>query len=260
MSVEVVRDGDEQARREGRSGDWRRRRAGPGSGGGSGSRELRDFPHSRATLPPGSAPRRPLLEELRHQIRLRHLALSTERSYLSWVRQLILFHGKRHPSELSSREIEAFLGFLASERKVASSTQNQALNAIVFLYRHVVGRSVGDLSGLVRAKRTESLPVVLTPGEVERVLARLEGDAFLVALLLWGSGLRLLEALRLRVKDVDFDRLRRHARGGARLRANVRIGQHDRHVLAGRLDHGRLVAHLCLRYDLRHHLGQGIGL
>ncbi len=163
-------------------------------------------PHAYADPPANGPERRPLLEELRYQLRLRHRSVSTERSYVGWVRRFVLFHGKRHPSELGAAEIEAFLGHLATKRRVASSTQNQALNAIVFLYRFVVGRPVGELSGLVRVKPTKNLPVVLTGREVDRVLARLEGDVWLVAMLLWGSGLRLLEALRLWVKDVDFDR------------------------------------------------------
>jgi len=147
-----------------------------------------------------------LLEELRQQLRLRHRSPSTERSYVGWVRRFVLFHGKRHPSELGSEEIEAFLGELATTKSVAASTQNQALNAIVFLYRYVVGRPVGELAGLVRAKRSENLPVVLAPHEVDALLSRLDGDGWLVGMLLWGAGLRLLEALRLRIKDVDFGR------------------------------------------------------
>ncbi len=164
------------------------------------------YPHSQAEPPEDGRARRPLLDELRLQLRLRHRSLATERAYASWVRRFILFHGKRHPSELGRAEIEAFLGHLAEELRVSPSTQNQALNAIVALYRLVIGRPVGELSGLVRARRRENLPVVLTAGEVERVLGRLEGDAWLVAMLLWGSGLRLLEALRLRIKDIDLAR------------------------------------------------------
>jgi integron integrase len=125
---------------------------------------------------------------------------------VGWVRRFVLFHGKRQPSELGAEEIEAFLGELATVRKVAASTQNQALNALVFLYRYVVGRPVGELAGLVRAKRSENLPVVLMPHEVDELLSRLDGDGWLVGMLLWGAGLRLLEALRLRIKDVDLGR------------------------------------------------------
>jgi integron integrase len=122
------------------------------------------------------------------------------------VKRFIFFHDVRHPAEMGRAEIEAFLNHLASDRGVAASTQNQALNALVFLYRHVLGREVGELAGLVRAKRPKRLPVVLSVAEAERVLDGLSGDALVVSLLLWGAGLRLLEALRLRVQDVDFER------------------------------------------------------
>jgi integron integrase len=173
---------------------------------GPASEDSRNFAHGRAVPLEGMPERRPLIEEMRHQLRLRHRSPSTERSYVGWVRRFVIFHQKRHPSELGNDEIEAFLGDLATTRGVAASTQNQALNAIVFMYRYVVGRPVGELAGLVRAKRSENLPVVLTPYEVEALLAHLRGDGWLVAMLLWGAGLRLLEALRLRIKDVDFSR------------------------------------------------------
>ena len=123
-------------------------------------------------------------------------------------------HGVRHPAEMGRLEIEAFLNHLATDRGVAASTQNQALNALVFLYRFVLDREVGELSGLVRAKRPARLPVVMTIEEVERVLAGLEGDSLVIALLLWGGGLRLKEALRLRIQDVDFDRREVRVRDG----------------------------------------------
>ena len=122
------------------------------------------------------------------------------------MRRFILFHGKRHPRELGPEAITAFLNHLATERRVGPSTQNQALNAIVFLYRWVLGVDVGELAGLVRARKPRRLPVVLTRREVRALLGRLSGTAQLVASLLYGSGLRLLECLELRVKDVDFER------------------------------------------------------
>lgn len=173
---------------------------------GPASEDPRSFAHHRAEPPDEGEPRRPLIEEFRHQLRLRHRSASTERSYLGWVRRYLAFHGMKHPSLLGNQEIEAFLGDLASVQGVAASTQNQALNALVFLYRYVVGRPVGELDGLVRAKRSENLPVVLEPHEVDSLLEWLKGDAWLISMLLWGAGLRLLEALRLRVKDVDFSR------------------------------------------------------
>lgn len=160
--------------------------------------------------------RRPgrLLHEFRKALRLRHRSRSTEQSYVAWVRRFVLFHDKRHPKEMGREEIEDFLNHLASDLTVAASTQNQALNAIQFLYRYVIGRPMGELSGLVRAKRPARIPVVLTPAEVERVLANLSGDPLWVALLCWGGGLRLLEVLRLRVQDVDFDRRELRVRDG----------------------------------------------
>jgi site-specific recombinase XerD len=122
------------------------------------------------------------------------------------VKRFILFHGKRHPAELGAEEITEFLNHLATQRHVTASTQNQALNAIVFLYRRVLGRDVDELGGLVRARKARRLPVVLTRREVVALLEELSGTQRLVASLLYGSGLRLLEALRLRVKDVEFER------------------------------------------------------
>lgn len=125
---------------------------------------------------------------------------------VGWVKRFILFHGKRHPNELGAAEITEFLNHLATQRHVTASTQNQALNAIVFLYRRVLGRDVSHLGGLVRARKPRRLPVVLTRREVLALFDELSGTHRLVASLLYGAGLRLLEALRLRVKDVDFER------------------------------------------------------
>jgi integron integrase len=145
-----------------------------------------------------------LLDQLRAALRVRHASPRTEKAYVYWARRFILFHGKRHPAELAPEAITAFLNHLAVEGRVSASTQNQALNAIVFLYRRVLGRDVPQLGELVRARKPRRLPVVLTPSEVRAVLARLDGIPGLVAGLLYGSGLRLLEALSLRVKDLDF--------------------------------------------------------
>jgi integron integrase len=142
---------------------------------------------------------------VRAVLRLRHASPRTADSYVHWIRRFIVFHGKRHPRELGADEITAFLNHLAVEGGVASSTQNQALNAVVFLYRRVLQVDPPELQGLVRAKPSRRLPVVLTPDEVGALLRRLDGSSWLVASLLYGSGLRLLEALTLRVKDLDFD-------------------------------------------------------
>ena len=167
--------------------------------------------HDREGGPPGSeddpgeAPAPPrLLDQIRNALRLRHASPRTEKAYVYWARRFILFHGKRHPLELGPEAITAFLSFLAVDGHVSASTQNQALNAIVFLYRRVLGRDVPQLDELVRARKPRRLPVVLTAPEVRAVLARLDGVPWLVASLLYGSGMRLLEALTLRVKDLDF--------------------------------------------------------
>jgi integron integrase len=147
----------------------------------------------------------PFLQSVREAIRLRHLSIRTEEAYVHWVKRFILFHGKRHPTEMGEQEVAAFLTHLAVVGQVASSTQNQALNALVFLYAIVLERPLGECTGIVRAKRRERLPVVLTPAEVARMLSKLNGVSWLVACLQYGSGLRLLESVRLRVKDLDFD-------------------------------------------------------
>jgi integron integrase len=145
-----------------------------------------------------------LLEQLRTRIRARNYSMRTERAYCFWVKRYIYFHGKRHPEEMGEPEIQAFLNHLATEKNVAAASQNQALAALLFLYREVLKRDMPSIDELTRAKRPERVPTVLTAGEVQRLLARLEGVAWLMASLLYGSGLRLTEVLRLRVKDVDF--------------------------------------------------------
>ncbi len=145
-----------------------------------------------------------LLDRVRAAVRVRHYSLRTEEAYTGWIRRFVLFHGQRNPEEMGEAEINAFVSDLATRGRVASSTQTQALSALLFLYREVLGRPVESLGDVVRARRPERLPVVLTRGEIAAVLARLEGGPRLVATLLYGTGLRLLEGLRLRVKDVDF--------------------------------------------------------
>jgi len=145
-----------------------------------------------------------LLDLVRDRMRTRHFSIRTEQTYLGWIRRFIFFHDKRHPAEMGRAEVEAFLTDLAVERKVAASTQNQALSSLLFLYKEVLELDIGWLTDVVRARRPERLPVVLSAEEVRRVLAHLEGPNWLMANLMYGSGLRLMESLRLRVKDVDF--------------------------------------------------------
>jgi integron integrase len=147
-----------------------------------------------------------LLDQVREAIRLRHYSYRTEQQYVSWIRRYILFHGKRHPSELGGDHVEAFLSHLAISRHVASATQAQALSAVLFLYKHVLNTPLPWMDSVVRAKRPKRIPVVLSRQECLTVLSHLDGPYGLVARLLYGSGLRILEALRLRVKDIDLHR------------------------------------------------------
>lgn len=154
---------------------------------------------------PASTPPR-LLDRVREAMRVRHLAWNTERAYVHWVKRFILFHGRRHPDDLGATDVQAFLTSLAVRDHVAASTQNQALAALLLLYEHVLGRPLDRMEGIVRARRPKRLPVVLTRSEVSLVLDGLSGRPWVVGMLLYGAGLRLLEALRLRVKDVDLER------------------------------------------------------
>lgn len=147
----------------------------------------------------------PFLESVRDLIRVKHLSYRTEEAYLGWIRRFILFHDKRHPQEMGAAEVQAFLTHLAVEGKVAAATQNQAFAALLFLYREVLQKSLGNIENVVRAKKPKHLPNVLTKDEVNRLLAYMSGEQWLIANLLYGAGLRLMEALRLRVKDVDFE-------------------------------------------------------
>lgn len=144
------------------------------------------------------------LDQLRQAIRVRNYSIRTEQAYVQWARRFILFHGKRHPESMHDREVVEFLTHLAVKRNVSASTQNQALNALVFLYRRVLDNPLGDITSAARAKKPKKLPVVLTRQEVFSLLVRLEGVHRIIGSLLYGSGLRLLEGLRLRIKDIDF--------------------------------------------------------
>ena len=165
-----------------------------------------------STLPPlptadTTPPRQPkLLERMRIHLRTRHYSIRTEEAYVDWARRFIVFHGKRHPRDMGVAEVEAFLSHLAVERHVSASTQNQAKAALLYLYKQVLEIDLPWLNEVVQAKRPKRLPVVLTPTEVRELLLHMDGTTGLIAQLLYGTGTRLLEALRLRVKDVEFAR------------------------------------------------------
>jgi integron integrase len=147
-----------------------------------------------------------LLDRVREKIRLKHYSIRTEQAYCDWIRRFVVFHGKRHPSMLGAGDVEAFLTALAVDGRVAASTQNQAKSALLFLYKEVLGVELPWLDGIETAKAPRRLPVVLTHDEVARLLARLTGVHRLIGGLLYGTGLRIMEAMRLRVKDVEFSR------------------------------------------------------
>jgi integron integrase len=160
---------------------------------------------------------RSLVDETRRVIRLRHYSIRTEEAYVHWIRRFIRFSGGRHPREMGQPEIEAFLSHLAVDGNVAAATQNQALNAISFLYKRVLDRELGDLGAIVRAKKPRKLPVVLTRSEVMELLSRLDGTPRLASALMYGAGLRLMETVRLRAKDLDLERgelVVRNGKGG----------------------------------------------
>jgi integron integrase len=151
-------------------------------------------------------PKLRLRAQVHEVMRFKQFAARTEESYWDWMRQFVVFHGKRHPREMGKAEVEQFLTYLAKERHVAVSTQNQALNALNFLYRQVLHQPFGQLGEIERPKRKRNIPVVLSQAEVRRLLGVMEGTVGLIARLLYGTGMRLMEGLRLRVKDVDFGR------------------------------------------------------
>jgi integrase len=157
-------------------------------------------------MPEPASPRpKKLLDQLREAICIKHYSYSTEKTYIHWARRTILFHNKRHPAEMGVPEIEDFLSYLAQEANVSASTQNQAFNALLFLYRDVLHIELNTPIQALRAKRAQQLPTVLSKNEVNQVLYRMQGLHRLMARLLYGCGLRLIECLRLRVKDIDFE-------------------------------------------------------
>jgi integron integrase len=192
---------------------------------------------------PVVAPAQPrLLDLLRARCRVKHYSVRTERAYVYWSRRFILANDKRHPRDLGAAEVEVFLSCLATRDNVAASTQNQALSALLFLYRQVLGIELPWMESVVRAKRPQRIPVVLSRDEVTRLLAVLEGPVWLMAALLYGTGMRLMEGMRLRIKDVDFDRNEicvRDGKGGKDRR--VPLPRKLREALADRLERARIL-------------------
>jgi integrase len=167
----------------------------------------RGKPNGQYPGPASSSAQPPkLLDRLREALRSRHYSRRTEQTYCHWVKRFIYFHNLRHPAQMAEPEINAYLTHLAVKEKVSASTQNQALSALIFLYRHVLDRKVGDLGEVIRARKPVHIPVVMTREKVRAVLTNLTGDKWLMASLMCGAGLRLMECLRLRVQDIDFAR------------------------------------------------------
>jgi len=183
-----------------------------------GNRDVTGGPVGLESRVPGADVRPPrLMDQVRARMRVKHYSVRTERAYAGWIRRFILANGRRHPSGLGGPEVEAFLTLLATRGHVAPGTQNQALAALLFLYREVLGVELPWMENVIRAKRPRRLPVVLSAVEVRRLLAAMDGQVWLMASLLYGTGMRLMECLRLRVKDVDFARseiLVREGKGG----------------------------------------------
>ena len=182
------------------------------------------------------------LDRLRQAIRARHYSIRTEQSYQEWLMRFITFHGYRAPEGLGADEVKAYLTYLADARRVSASTQRQALNALVFFYKQVLGRPFGELGEFTQGKRPRRLPVVLTKSEVGRLFEHLSGSHWLMAGLLFGSGLRLMECLRLRVKDIDFERGEIIVRDGK--------GQKDRVSMLAEKFHQPLAQHLARVMEL----------
>jgi integron integrase len=201
----------------------------------------------------GSEPRPPrLLDRVREACRIRHYSIRTETAYGDWIKRFILFHNKRHPLDMGAAEINAFLTHLAVDGHVSASTQNQAFSALLFLYQKVLEVDPGRIAGVVRAVRPKRLPVVLTRDQVRRIIEQLDGTFALMARLLYGSGLRLLECLRLRVKDIDLGRNEITVRQGK--------GDKDRRTMLPLSVKAELEAHLrCVRQLHDRDLSRGFG-
>lgn len=193
---------------------------------------------SRPLSAPTIAPRPKLLDQVRQAIGKHHYSDRTEKAYVHWIKRFIFFHNKRHPLEMAEPEIAQFLSSLATEGHVSASTQNQALNALLFLYHEVLNKKIGLVDGVERAKRSQRVPVVLTKEEVKNVINHMSGVPRLMALLLYGAGLRLMECCRLRVKDIDINRNEIIVRSGK--------GNKDRHTMLPSTVREPLIQHLRL--------------
>jgi len=202
---------------------------------------------------PSAAPPGPkLLDRVRIALRTRHYSPRTEEAYVGWCRRYILFHHIRHPAEMGPADVAAFVSHLAVQEHVSASTQNQALSALLFLYREVLGRPIGRVDGIVHAKRPKTLPVVLTRDEIRALLSKLHGTSWLVTWLLYGTGLRLFECLELRVKDIDVERCQVVLRRGK--------GQKDRVTVLPSSGRPRLEEHFArVRRIHARDLARGLG-
>ncbi|MFQ5854005.1 MAG: integron integrase, partial [Candidatus Binatia bacterium] len=202
--------------------------------------------------PPTIAPKPRLLDQVRQAIRTRHYSYMTEKAYVGWIKRFILFHNKRHPAEMGETEIGRFLSSLATDSRVSASTQNQALNALLFLYRETLNKDIGYVDGIVWAKRPHRLPLVLTRQEVRSILSCLGGSDWIMTMLLYGAGLRLMECLRLRVKDIDF--------AGNQIVVRAGKGDKDRHTMLPTAVKEPLAKHLDLiKRQHQRDLERGLG-
>ena len=208
-------------------------------------------PPSAPFVPPSSGPPK-LLDRVRHAIRVRHYSRRTEEAYVHWIRRYIVFHGKAHPSTLGASEISAFLTWLAVRQRVSASTQNQALSALLFLHRDVLGMEVGAIGQVPRARVPARVPVVLSRDEVGAVMKQVSGQIWIIVVLLYGAGLRIQECLELRVKDIDFDRHQIVVRRGK--------GQKDRRTMLPVVVRKQLQAQLGeVKRQHEHDLAHGAG-
>jgi integron integrase len=200
-----------------------------------------------------TAPKPKLIDQVRQAIRTRHYSYRTEKAYVHWIKRYIFFHDRRHPVDMAEPEIGRFLTSLATDGHLSASTQNRAFNALLFLYHEILNKKIGLIDSVVRAKRPQRLPVVLTKDEVKKVIDRMNGAPRLMALLLYGAGLRLMECCRLRVKDIDFTRNEIVVRSGK--------GNKDRYTMLPSTVREPLIAHLKLvksqhESDLKARLGR----